>query len=186
MATCDRLVIQNNLNAISGQYERTMSLLKFIPVLLCFVVFNVNAAGKSAFINPSILIERAPQALAASKALEKEFSQRDNDLRAAATNIQTLEKSYQNDSAIMSAGQKKKMEDEIVQKKRKFQFDQQSINQDLQKRRQQVLQELQKTISVVIGKYGEENGYDFIFTEGVAYASEEVDITDEILKVLAQ
>jgi outer membrane protein len=163
-----------------------MNLLKFSPILLCFAVLSVNAAGKSAFINPNVIIEQAPQALAASKALEQEFSQRDNNLRSAAASIQELEKSYQNDSAIMSADQKKKVEDQIVQLKRKFQFDQQSVNQDLQKRRQQVLQELQKTISIVIRKYGEEQGYDFIFTEGVAYASEEVDITDEILKELAK
>jgi len=163
-----------------------MNLLKFSPMLLCFAVLSVNAAGKSAFINPSVIIERAPQAVAASKALEQEFSQRDNDLRSAAASIQELEKSYQNDSAIMSAEQKKKMEDQIIQLKRKFQFDQQSVNQDLQKRRQQVLQELQKTISIVIRKYGEEQGYDFIFTEGVAYASEEVDITDKILQELAK
>jgi outer membrane protein len=163
-----------------------MKLLKFSPMLLCFAVLSANAAGKSAFINPSIIIEQAPQAVAASKALEQEFSQRDNNLRSAAASIQELEKNYQNDSAIMSADQKKKVEDQIVQLKRKFQFDQQSINQDLQKRRQQVLQELQKTISIVIRKYGEEKGYDFIFTEGVAFASEEVDITDEILKELAK
>ena len=163
-----------------------MSFIKFTPILLCFVALSVNAAGKSAFINPSIIIEQAPQAVAASKALEQEFSQRDNALRAAAGEIQELEKSYRNDSAIMSSDKIKKVEDEIVQKKRKFQFDQQSINQDLQKRRQQVLQGLQKTISIVIRKYGEENGYDFIFTEGVAYASDEVDITDEILKALAK
>lgn len=163
-----------------------MSLLKFAPIFLCFVVLSTNAAGKSAFINPSIIIEQAPQAIAASKALEQEFSQRDSDLRAAAANIQELEKSYQNDSAIMSSDQKKKIEEEIVQKKRKFQFDQQSIQQDLQLRRQQVLQGLQKTISVVIRKYGKDNGYDFIFTEGVAWASEDVDITNEILKELAK
>lgn len=163
-----------------------MSLLKYTPLLLCFVALTANGAGKSAFINPSTIIEQAPQAIAASKALEQEFSQRDNELRAAALNIQELEKSYQNDSAIMSVDQRKKMEDEIIQKKRKFQFDQQSVNQDLQKRRQQVLQGLQKTISIVIRKYGKDNGYDFIFTEGVAYASEEVDITDEILKELAK
>ena len=155
-------------------------------MLLCFAVLSVNAAGKSAFIDPNVIIQQAPQAVAASKALEQEFSQRDNNLRSAAASIQELEKSYQNDSAIMSAEQKKKMEDQIIQLKRKFQFDQQSVNQDLQKRRQQVLQELQKTISIVIRKYGEEQGYDFIFTEGVAYASEEVDITDEILKELAK
>jgi outer membrane protein len=157
-----------------------------IPLLLCFVVLSANAAGKSAFINPAIILEQAPQARAASKALENEFKQLEADLRSRAIKIQEMEKNYQKDSAIMSAAQKKKIEGEIIQKKRQFQFDQQSVKEDLQLRRKQLIQEMQKTISDVIRSYGEKNGYDFIFTEGVAYASDSVNITEEILKELAK
>ena len=161
--------------------------LKFsIPLLLCFVVLNVNAAGKSGFINPTIILEQAPQAVAASKALEKEFKQLEVELRARAFKIQEMEKNYQKDNAIMSAAQKKKVEEEIIQSKRKFQFDQQSVKEDLELRRKQLVQELQKTISEVIRSYGESNGYDFIFTEGVAYASDSVNITQDILKALGK
>jgi len=149
-------------------------------------VLSANAAGKSAYINPAVILEQSPQARAASKALENEFKQRELDLRTRAIKIQEMEKNYQNDSAIMSAEQKKKVESDIIQNKRKFQFDQQSVREDLQLRRKQLVQELQKSISDVIRSYGEKNGYDFIFTEGVAYASDSVDITEEILKELAK
>jgi len=161
-----------------------MKLIFSIPLLLFFTVLNANAAGKSGFINPAVILDRAPQALAASKALEKEFKQLELDLRARAIKIQEMEKNYQKDNAIMSAAQKKKVEEEIIQSKRKFQFDQQSVKEDLELRRKQLIQELQKTISEVIRSYGESNGYDFIFTEGVAYASDSVNITQEILKAL--
>ena len=101
-----------------------------------------------------------------------------------AKKIQEAEKRYQTDSAIMTAELKKKAEDEIIQDKRKFQFDQQSMREDVQNRRRQLVQELQKSISGVIKQYGKDNGYDFIFTEGVAYASDKVDITDKILELL--
>jgi len=163
-----------------------MRLIYSIPLLLCFVVLSANAAGKSAFINPAIILEQAPQARAASRALEKEFKQLEADLRSRAIKIQEMEKNYQKDSAIMSAAQKKKIEGEIIQQKRQFQFDQQSVKEDLQLRRKQLIQEMQKTISDVIRSYGEKNGYDFIFTEGVAYASDSVNITEEILKELSK
>ena len=163
-----------------------MKLIYSIPLLLCFVVPVANAAGKSAFINPAVLLEQSPQARAAGKALEKEFKQREADLRTRAIQIQEMEKNYQKDSAIMSDAQKKKIEGEIIQKKRQFQFDQQSVQEDLQLRRKQLIREIQKSISDVIRSYGENNGYDFIFTEGVAYASDSVNITDEILKELAK
>ncbi|MFV2032422.1 MAG: OmpH family outer membrane protein [Gammaproteobacteria bacterium] len=157
-----------------------------ILLLLGFVAPGVEAAGKSAFLNPAIIMERSPQAKAASKALENEFKERDLKLRADANSIKQMEDTYQKDNAIMSAEQKKKTEEAIIQKKRKFQFDQQSIKEDLQIRRQQVIQELQQSISAVIRQYGKDNEYDFIFTEGVAYASDSVNITDEILEELSK
>ena len=163
-----------------------MKLIYSIPLLLCFVVLSANAAGKSAYINPAIILDQSPQARAASKALENEFKQLEADLRSRAIKIQEMEKNYQKDSAIMSAAQRKKIEGEIIQEKRQFQFDQQSVKEDLQLRRKQLIQELQKSISEVIRSYGEKNGYDFIFTEGVAYASDSVNITEEILKELAK
>lgn len=163
-----------------------MKLIYSIPLLLCLVVLSANAAGKSAFINSAIILEQSPQARAASQALEKEFKQRELDLRTLAIKIQEIERSFQNDSAIMSAEQKKKVTQEIIQNKRKFQFDQQSVKEDLQLRRKQLIQELQKSISEVIRSYGEANDYDFIFTEGVAYASDQVNITQEILKELSK
>jgi len=163
-----------------------MKLIFSVSLVLCLMALTANAAGKSAYINPATILEQSPQAKVAAEALEKEFKQIELDLRATAVNIQEMEKNYQNDSAIMSAEQKKKVENEIIQKKRKFQFDQQSVKEDLQKRRQQLIFELQKSVSEVIRSYGKENGYDFIFTEGVAYASDSVDITQQILEELAK
>jgi outer membrane protein len=163
-----------------------MKLISSMALLMCLVTLSANAAGKSAFINPAVILDQAPQARSAAKTLENEFKQRELDLRQMAIEIQEMEKKYQSDSAIMSAQQRKKTEEGIIQKKRKFQFDQQTVKEDLKLRRQQLIQELQKTISDVIRSYGEKNGYDFIFSEGVAYASESVNITDEILKELAK
>ena len=155
-------------------------------LLVTLLIFSglAQAEIKSAFINPSAILEQAPQAKSASKVLADEFKGRENALKELAKKIQDAEKRYQTDSAIMTSELKKKAEDEIIQDKRKFQFDQQSMREDVQKRRRQLIQELQTSISVVIKQYGKDNGYDFIFTEGVAYASDKVDITDEILKLL--
>ena len=96
-----------------------------------------------------------------------------------------MEKTFQNDSAIMSDEQKKKAEDNIIQNKRRFQFEQQSLKEDLQARQRELLQQLQASIRDVIQAYGKANGYDFIFTDAsIAYASDAVDITDEIIKEL--
>jgi outer membrane protein len=154
-------------------------------ILLTLLSFGASAAGKSAFINSKVLLERSPQAMAANKELQQQFGEREQSLRKLAEGIQQMEKTYQTDSAIMSEEQKRKAEDNIVQNKRRFQFEQQSLKEDLQSKQRELLQGVQAAIKAVIQSYGKENGYDFIFTDtSIAYASEAVDITEDILQEL--
>ncbi len=160
-----------------------MKLITFI--LLAALSFGLQAAGKTAFINSKVLLEQSPQAIAANDELQKQFGEREQSLRTLAQSIQQMEKTYQNDSAIMSAEQKKKAEDNIIQNKRRFQFEQQSLKEDLQARQRELLQEVQVSIKAVIQAYGKTQGYDFIFTDtSIAYADDAVNITDKILQEL--
>lgn len=141
-------------------------------------------AGGSAFINSTIVLKDAPQAIAASKAMKDEFKERESALNASFDEIQKLEESYNKDSVMMSEAKRKQAEENILAKKREFRLTQQSLKEDVQLRRQEKIRTLQLTITSVIKAYGEKKGYDFIFSEGVAYAAESVDITDEILEEL--
>ena len=154
-------------------------------ILLAVLSFNLNAAGKTAFINSKVLLEQSPQAIAANTELQKQFGEREQSLRNMAQNIQEMEKTYKSDSAVMSDEQKKKAEDNIIQNKRRFQFEQQSLKEDLQTKQRELLQQVQVSIKSVIQAYGKQQGYDFIFTDSsIAYASDAVNITDEILEEL--
>lgn len=154
-------------------------------LLLALVSVGLNAAGKTAFINSKVLLEQSPQAIEANAELQKQFGDREQGLRKLAQEIQQMEKTYKTDSAVMSDEQKKKAEDNIIQNKRRFQFEQQSLKEDLQAKQRELLQKVQVSIKTVIQDYGTKNGYDFIFTDAsIAYASDAVNITDEILKEL--
>jgi len=160
-----------------------MKLITFI--LLTALSCGLHAAGKNAFINSKVLLEQSPQAVAANAELQKQFGEREQSLRTLAKSIQEMEKTYQNDSAVMSAEQKKKAEDNIIQNKRRFQFEQQSLKEDLQAKQRELLQEVQVSIKAVIQAYGKQQGYDFIFTDtSIAYANDAVNITDKILQEL--
>jgi len=154
-------------------------------ILLTMMSFTLHAAGKFAFINSKQLMEKSPQAIAANTAMQEQFGERQQNLQNLAKSIQEMEQTYQTDRAIMSDEQKQKAEDNIVQSKRRFQFEQQSLKEDVQAKQRELLQQLQSEIKGVIQTYGKEKGYDFIFTEtGVAFASDAVDITDDILEEL--
>ena len=156
-------------------------------ILLILFSLGAHAAGKTGFIVSKVLLEQSPQAIAANDQLKEQFGEREQSLRKLAQGIQQMEKTYQTDSAIMSADQKQKAEDNIVQNKRRFQFEQQSLKEDLQSKQRELLQNVQQTIKQAIQAYGVENGYDYIFTDtSIAYGSEAVNITEEILKKLQE
>ena len=154
-------------------------------ILLSMLSFSLGAAGKTAFINSKVLLERSPQAIAANEQMKQQFGERETSLRQLAEGIKQMEQTYKNDSAIMSEDQKRKAQDNITQNKRRFQFEQQSLQEDLQSTQRQLLKGVQSEIKAAIQAYGKANGYDFIFTDtSIAYASDAVDITEEILKEL--
>lgn len=162
--------------------------MKFTTFLvLALVSFGLNAAGKTAYINSKVLLDESPQAISVKNQLREQFGDRESNLRDMLQKIQEMEKNYQNDSAIMSAEQKQKAEENILQNKRRFQFEQQSLKQDLQGKQRELLRDMETAIKKVIQAYGEQEGYDFIFTEAsIAYASAAKDITQEILEQLKQ
>ena len=157
-----------------------------LPLLLALATVSMNAQAelKAAYINSAKILQEAPQAKAATESLKKEFSQREKALRKLKAEIDKMTADLKKDGAIMSAEQRSKMEADILEKRRKFQFDAQSLKEDVDLRRRQEVQKLRNSISAVITSFAKKKGYDFIFTDGVAFAADKVNVTDEILKEL--
>jgi len=161
-----------------------MKLNKLLITMLCVVLPMSAWAGKSVFINSAIILQQSAPAVAAVKAMQAEFSGRESELRKLSVSVREKESTYAKDQAIMSEAKRKQTEEKIIEMKRKLQFDAQSLKEDVDLRRKQTIGKLRTIISNVIKAYGKKNGYDMIFTEGVAYADESVDITKKILKEL--
>jgi outer membrane protein len=155
-------------------------------VFIALAMMSTGAAAdfKAAFINSAIILQQAPQAQQAIADMKSEFQGRETSLRALAEEIKAEEQNLQKDAAIMSPDQKKKLTSDLVEKQRKLRFDAQSLKEDLDLRRKQEIQKLRTEITAVIQKYAKDEGYDMIFTEGVAYAADPVNITDDILNIL--
>ena len=156
-----------------------------LTTLLFLTLFSmsVQAEGKLAFIDIKLILEKSPQAMAANAQLKEQFGAREQSFRKLVQEIQQMEKTYKTDGAIMSAEQKKKAEENIIQKQRRVKFEQQSLKEDLQRMQRELSQGVQSALRDIIEAYGTANSYDFIFTDSsVAFASDAVNITDDILK----
>ncbi len=159
-------------------------LLSIFIIAVSLFTTSAYAELKAAFINSATILQEAPQAKKAVEDMKKEFQGREEAIRGLAEEIQKDEKDLQKDAAIMSPDQKGKMEAAIQEKKRKLRFDAQSLKEDVDLRRKQEIEKIRTEISAVINEYSKKHGYDLVFTQGVAFAAEKVDITQDILKEL--
>ena len=100
--------------------------LKSFKFVLSIVILTASLSAyadtnvKVGFVNIASLMEKAPQADAARKALEKEFSARDSKLKAERDGIIDLENKLKTDGDIMSESKRAKLERDILKRKREF------------------------------------------------------------------
>ncbi len=144
----------------------------------------VAADLKVGVVNAAKVLEDAPQAEAARRRLEKEFAPRDQDLVAMQKKLRGMEEKLEKDGAIMSDAERMRIERDLTAQKREIRRDQDSFREDFNMRRNEELSKLQRQVSDVIVALARENGFDLILTDGVLYASDKVDITEQVLKRL--
>ena len=155
----------------------------FFTILLIFPII-VGAEAKIGFVNMAVIMEKSPQAEAARKALEKEFSSRDKKLTGVRDEILKLEETLKQDGAIMSDSRRAQLEKEILNKKREYNRQQDELREDFNIRRNEELGKLQKNVQDVIVEIAKSENYDLLVTQPILFASSRIDLTERVLQEL--
>lgn len=135
-------------------------------------------------VNAVRILENSPQAEAARDKIQREFAPRDRELIEQQKKLKSMEDKLSKDGAIMSEAERANLERDIVQLKRDIKRSQDEFRDDLNFRRNEEFGEIQKTILQAIQKVAKERGYDIVLGEGVIYASQKVDISDQVIEYL--
>ncbi|MGZ5050266.1 MAG: OmpH family outer membrane protein [Methylobacter sp.] len=147
---------------------------------------NVSYADlKIGFVNIPAVLEKAPQAEKAKKRLEQEFSPRDKQLVAQQKEIQSLDEKLAKDSAVMGESARANLEKDILNKKRDAKRAQQEFSEDFNARRNDELGKLQRRIVEAIREIAKDQNFDLLLTDGVIYASDQIDVTSQVQQKLA-
>lgn len=159
---------------------------KIILILGLLLTANTALAElKVGFVNIPAVLEKAPQAEKAKKRLEQEFSPRDKQLLAQQNEIKKLEERMSRDAAVMGDSERRNLEKDILSKQRELKRNQQEFSEDFNMRRNEELGKLQRRIVEAIRSLAKEQNYDLLLTDGVIYASENIDVTSQIQQKLA-
>ena len=150
-----------------------------------FALSNVVAAElKVGAVNAAMILEKAPQAEQARKQLEKEFAPRDKKLVGLQKKIKSNDDKLVRDGAVMSESERVKLERQIISQKRELKRKQDEFREDFNIRRNEEFGKLQKRVYEAIVAHAKKEKYDLIISDGVIYASDTVDITEQVLQRL--
>jgi len=150
---------------------------------------NLQAAEKPAklgVVNVALLLEKSPQAIAASQKLKQEFMPQQKALQKLAMDLNKKQSEYNKNKLVMTDAQKQAKERELALLSREIQRKKNDIQELLNLRRNEELAQIQKLVNEAIKKVGEKEHFDLILYEGIAYTNNRLDITQKVLAYLAK
>ncbi|QKT02436.1 OmpH family outer membrane protein [Ectothiorhodospiraceae bacterium 2226] len=164
--------------------HRTIAIGVLVGVLLSAMPTAWADALKIGVVNTARVLEEAPQAEAASKKLEAEFAPRERELVNAQRQLKNLEDRLARDGAVMSEAERRNLERDIMGLRRDVNRGQEEYREDLNMRRNEELGRLHRRVYEVIVALAKDGNFDVLLGDTVLYASEQVDLTDQVIQRL--
>jgi outer membrane protein len=158
-----------------------------LAAALFWVFAGVAAAAdyKIGFVNTERLFREAAPAKRAQQKLEKEFSTRDAEQQKLSKQVRDLQSQLDRDGPTMGEAERRNKERDLANQMRDLQRMQREIREDLNLRRNEELAGVQERANKVIQQIAEAEKFDLIIQDPVVYASQRIDITEKVIKALA-
>ncbi|MCL4471581.1 MAG: OmpH family outer membrane protein [Gammaproteobacteria bacterium] len=139
---------------------------------------------KVGFVNTERVFREAGPALKAQKKLEKEFAAREQELQKMAKQAKELQAHLERDGVTISESERRNKERDLANLNRDFQRAQREFREDLNLRRNEELGAVHDRARKTIMEIAEKEKFDLVLEDAV-YFSPRIDITDKVLKALA-
>ena len=136
---------------------------------------------KIGVVNFPVLLSESPQAQMATQTLQDEFAPRQREVVAQQTEFMEKQEQLQRDLEVMGAEERRNAERELRNEERSLARRQQEFTEDFDLRRNEERVKAQQELVRDIQAFGQLGNYDLILGEGVFYASQIVDITEDVL-----
>jgi outer membrane protein len=153
--------------------------------LVASMAFAQGGEYKFGFVNTERLFREAAPAKRAQQKLEKEFAGRDADIQKLSKDVRDLQAQLEKDGVTMPDGERRNKERDLANMSRDLQRLQREFREDLNLRRNEELAAVQERANKVIQQIAEAEKFDLILQDPVVFASPRIDITDKVIKALA-
>ncbi|MBC8520089.1 MAG: OmpH family outer membrane protein [Gammaproteobacteria bacterium] len=153
-------------------------------MMLCSTV-NVYAEGsRIGFVNINLLLQKAPQAQAATSRLEEAFGDRKIEVLDFQKRCKKMGEDLEKEGAALSKQQKQRKLLKIRSCSSELKLMDEEYGADLRIAQAEELQKLQKLVFKMVDRVAKDEQFDLIVNESVIFASPRVDISRTVLNAL--
>jgi outer membrane protein len=158
-----------------------------VGLALCMALVSAQASAeiKIGYVNFQKLLEEAPQTKTAMQGLENEFAPRRRELLTMQNDLKARDEKLQKEGAVMAEADRAKMEKSLRDQQREFSRKAGEFQDDASTRRNEEIGKVQRYLVTEIQGYANAQGYDLVMGDGVFFAKGPLDITANVLAVLA-
>src|SRR5450755_3059520 len=159
----------------------------FLALGLCGLMPSSPASAeiKMGYVDFQKLLEEAPQKKTAMQALENEFAPRRRELLTLQNDLKAHDEKLQKEGAVMSEAHRAKAEKTLRDQQREFSRKAGEFQDDASTRRNEEIGKVQRYLVQEIQGYASAQGYDLVLGDGVFFAKGPLDVTANVLAVLA-
>lgn len=178
-----------------------MKMLLALPALAIFLAMpaaraqssgaNSQVPMKVGVINVQVAVTSTAEGKLAAAELQSQFAPRQTDLDNLRKQIDDMQTRLRTGQTTLSDEEKTRLAREGDQLTRTYQRKQQEAQDDFNDAQQDIVNRIGGKLMTVLDKYSKENGYAVVFDTSsqqtpVIYASNQVDITQEIVRLYDQ
>lgn len=175
---------------------KTLRSLLLTVVLVCCGALSTHAqiggGQKIAYVDSDYILNNIPEYADAQEELNALSTKWENEVKAIYNKVSEMYKKYQTEMVLLSEDQKRAREEEIVNKEREAKTLQEQYfgpEGQLYQKRTELVQPIQEKIYTALTELAQSKGYSFIFDlasgTSILYASEKVDVSDDVLDQLS-
>ena len=159
-----------------------------LPIFLILLISGVASAAGSrvGFVDMSRIDEEAPQIEYVRNQLQAEFADREHRLLEQQNALRKLRERLMTDEARLSTEERLQVERDLRRGQRIWKRDQEEFREDYIIRKNEEMEDLTKNITDTVRDFARAEAYDLILLSGVVYASDNADVTGQVLEWLAR
>jgi outer membrane protein len=166
-----------------------MNVIRVVPLVSAVALLLASEAEaqaqKFAFVDSRIIVERAPGAIAAQAALQKESEDAQARVKLWQDSLQTMLAAYQSAEKSMTESVKANRQKAINERQADYAKRAEELDRQMEVRRQELSQPVMAQIRETLEDLRKEEGYTFIFdvaASGVIVAADKnLDLTEKVI-----